>query len=58
MLGQAADGEVVDARFREGASSFLDVLDAQRSVLVVEAELARAQTILLLDFVSLNRALG
>jgi NodT family efflux transporter outer membrane factor (OMF) lipoprotein len=49
---------LVETRFREGATSFLDVLDAQRRVLVVEAGLARTQTELLLDFVALNRALG
>ncbi len=49
---------LVETRFREGATSFLDVLDAQRRVLVVEAALARTQTELLLDFVALNHALG
>jgi multidrug efflux system outer membrane protein len=50
--------QLIDVRFRAGAVSFLEVLDAQRRVLLVEAELARAQTELLLDFVALNRALG
>ena len=49
---------LIEVRFREGATSFLDVLDAQRRVLAVEAGLARTQTALLLDFVALNRALG
>jgi multidrug efflux system outer membrane protein len=50
--------QLIDVRFRAGAVSFLEVLDAQRRVLLVEAELARSQTELLLDFVALNRALG
>ena len=49
---------LVGERFRAGASSFLDVLDAQRRVLIVEAELARAQTGLLLDHIALSRAIG
>jgi len=49
---------LVDVRYREGATSFLDVLDAQRRVLSVEAEMARAQTALQLDYVALSRALG
>jgi NodT family efflux transporter outer membrane factor (OMF) lipoprotein len=49
---------LVEARFREGASTFLDVLDAQRRVLLVEALLVRSETQLLLDFIALARALG
>jgi multidrug efflux system outer membrane protein len=49
---------LVEARFREGASSFLDVLDAQRRLLLVEALLVRSETQLLLDFIALSRALG
>jgi multidrug efflux system outer membrane protein len=49
---------LIEIRYREGATSFLEVLDAQRRVLLIEGSLARAQTALLLDFVSLNRALG
>ncbi len=49
---------LVEARFREGTTSFLDVLDAQRRVLAAEAGFTRTETELLLDFVALNRALG
>jgi multidrug efflux system outer membrane protein len=49
---------LIEYRYREGAIAFLEVLDAQRRVLALEAELARAQTALLGDFVTLNRALG
>jgi outer membrane protein, multidrug efflux system len=49
---------LVEARFREGAGTFLDVLDAQRRVLLSEAMLARAETLVLLDYVTLRRALG
>jgi NodT family efflux transporter outer membrane factor (OMF) lipoprotein len=62
-LAQAVDESreslrLIDFRFREGATSFLDVLDAQRRLFLVEAELARAETQMLLDFVALSRALG
>jgi multidrug efflux system outer membrane protein len=49
---------LIDARFRQGASSFLDVLDAQRRLLLVEALLVRAEIQLMLDYVTLARALG
>ena len=49
---------LVEQRYREGASAFLDVLDAQRRVLAVEAAFTQAQTFLLQDLVRLNRALG
>jgi len=49
---------LVETRFREGTTSFLDVLDAQRRVLAAEAGFTRTETELLLDFVALNRALG
>jgi outer membrane protein TolC len=58
VVANRESAQLIDERFRAGAVSFLEVLDAQRRVLLVEAELARAQTQLLLEFIALNRALG
>lgn len=45
-------------RFEVGSSDFLGVLDAQRSQLDVEAQLAQSETQLLLNLVEVYRALG
>lgn len=46
------------ASYRDGASSLLDVLDAQRSVSDARAGLAQAVQQMALDYVSLNVAIG
>jgi multidrug efflux system outer membrane protein len=46
------------ASYRDGASSLLDVLDAQREVSAAQASLAQAVQQTAQDFVSLNVALG
>ncbi|NKN39738.1 efflux transporter outer membrane subunit [Agrobacterium sp. a22-2] len=46
------------ASYKDGASSLLDVLDAQRSVTTAEADLAQAVQQMAADFVSLNVAIG
>lgn len=46
------------ASYRDGASSLLDVLDAQRSVSTAQANLAAAVQTLAKDYVALNVALG
>ncbi|HWK53206.1 MAG TPA: efflux transporter outer membrane subunit [Hyphomicrobiales bacterium] len=45
-------------RFEVGASDFLSVLDAERSQLEVDAQLAESETQLLLNLVSVYKALG
>lgn len=46
------------ASYRDGASSLLDVLDAQRSVSTAQASLATSVQTLAKDFVALNVAMG
>lgn len=46
------------ASYRDGASSLLDVLDAQRSVSTAQANLAQAIQTLAKDYVALNVAMG
>ncbi len=46
------------ASYRDGASSLLDVLDAQRSVSTAQASLATAVQALAKDYVALNVAMG
>ena len=41
-----------------GFSHFLDVLEAQRSVLAMETALVQADYTLILNFINLNTALG
>src|SRR5690606_1871732 len=45
-------------RFEPGSGNFLDVLDAQRSQLDVDAQLAQSETQLLLNLVGIYRVLG
>ncbi len=47
-----------DALYREGLVDFLNVLEAQRSVLAAEGDLARSETAVSLDAVALFKALG
>ena len=46
------------ASYKEGASSILDVLDAQRSVSTAQASLAQAVQQMAADYVALNVAIG
>lgn len=46
------------ASYRDGASSLLDVLDAQRQVSTAQSNLAAAVRQMAQDYVSLNVALG
>lgn len=50
--------ELATASYRDGASSLLDVLDAQRQVSSARANLAQAVQQMARDFVSLNVAIG
>lgn len=50
--------ELATASYRDGASSLLDVLDAQREVSVAQANLAQAIQQTAQDFVALNVATG
>lgn len=50
--------ELSTASYRDGASSLLDVLDAQRSVSTAQASLAQAVQQMANDFVALNVAIG
>jgi NodT family efflux transporter outer membrane factor (OMF) lipoprotein len=50
--------EVARARYERGVSSYLDVIDAHRSVLVADRAFARTQTQRLVSSVTVARALG
>lgn len=50
--------QLATASYRDGASSLLDVLDAQRQVSAAQANLAQAVQQVALDFVALNVAIG
>ncbi|MBP2462764.1 MULTISPECIES: efflux transporter outer membrane subunit [unclassified Rhizobium] len=50
--------QLATASYRDGASSLLDVLDAQREVSTAQASLAQAVQQMAQDYVSLNVALG
>jgi multidrug efflux system outer membrane protein len=50
--------QLATASYRDGASSLLDVLDAQRQVSTAQASLAAAVQQMAQDFVSLNVAIG
>ncbi len=50
--------ELATASYRDGASSLLDVLDAQRQVSTAQANLAQAVQQMAQDFVALNVAVG
>ncbi|MFA1621701.1 TolC family protein, partial [Rhizobium mongolense] len=50
--------ELSTASYKDGASSLLDVLDAQRQVSLAQASLAAAVQQMAKDYVSLNVAIG
>lgn len=50
--------ELSTASYKDGASSLLDVLDAQRSVSTAQASLAQALQQMAADYVALNVAIG
>ena len=50
--------DLATASYRDGASSLLDVLDAQRQVSTAQANLAAAVQQMAQDFVALNVAIG
>ena len=50
--------DLATASYRDGASSLLDVLDAQRQVSTAQANLAQAVQQMAQDFVALNVAVG
>ncbi|SFB53724.1 outer membrane protein, multidrug efflux system [Rhizobium sp. NFR07] len=50
--------QLATASYRDGASSLLDVLDAQRQVSTAQADLAAAVQQMARDYVSLNVAIG
>ena len=50
--------ELSTASYKDGASSLLDVLDAQRQVSLAQASLAQSVQQMAKDYVSLNIAIG
>lgn len=50
--------ELADADYRQGLTTYLEVIDAQRTLLTAEQALVRARRNLLADIVGLERALG
>ncbi len=50
--------ELAEIRYRQGLVTYLDVLDAQRSVLSAELALVQTQRARLIDFVALCKAVG
>ncbi len=50
--------ELADVRYRQGLVNYLDVLDAQRTVLAAQAQLVQTERARLADMVSLFKALG
>jgi NodT family efflux transporter outer membrane factor (OMF) lipoprotein len=50
--------ELADIRYRQGLVSYLDVLDAQRTVLAAELQLVQTQRARLTDMVTLFKAIG
>jgi len=62
-LGESADAYRDAARlsrslYQTGASSFLDVLDAERSLYSAEDSLIQSRVAITTDYISLNKALG
>jgi outer membrane protein, multidrug efflux system len=49
---------LADLRYRSGAASYLDALDAQRSLFVAQLQLVQTQAVQLQNLVALYRALG
>jgi len=49
---------LAELRYREGISTFLDVLDAQRALYLEELELSQSQARTLVHLVALYKALG
>jgi multidrug efflux system outer membrane protein len=49
---------LADLRYRAGAASFLDTLDAQRSLFAAQQALVQTQTLRLQNLVALYRVLG
>ena len=49
---------LAQSRYQQGVTSFLDVLDAQRSLLATQQSLADATTTVSTNLVALYRALG
>ncbi|MCC8985127.1 MAG: TolC family protein, partial [Nitrospira sp.] len=47
-----------EVRYRKGLVNYLDVLDAQRTMLAAETQLAQTERARLTDMVSLYKALG
>ena len=50
--------ELADIRYRKGLVSYIDVLDAQRIVLVAELGVVQTERARLTDMVSLFKAVG
>ena len=50
--------ELAEDLYRKGLASFLEVLEAQRSLYAAQAEVARSEAAVTLDLVSLYKALG
>ena len=55
---EAVRFKLADLRYRNGAASYLDVLDAQRSLFVTQLALVQARTQLVQNQVNLYKALG
>ena len=55
---EAARLRLADLRYRNGAASYLDVLDAQRSLFTAQQAVIQAQTAQVQNLVTLYKVLG
>jgi len=55
---EAARFRLADLRYRNGAASYLDVLDAQRSLFITQLAMVQAQAAMVQNQVTLYKALG
>ena len=58
ITAESRSVELAEVRYREGITSYLEVLDAQRALALSKLDLLRAERSVLASVVSLHRALG
>ena len=58
VSAEAARLRLADLRYRSGAASYLDVLDAQRSLFVAQQAVVQVQTAQVQNLVTLYKVLG
>jgi multidrug efflux system outer membrane protein len=58
VAAQARSVELANVRYREGITSYLEVLDAQQALAVAKLTLLASERRIASDYVSLHRALG